>query len=291
MTVDCRGSTALRLMCSALLLILSTLVCSVSAQACKAAVVFPDKSELSDKLRLLMQAALSSKCAIVNPSMADAAFDAQKFSSPFNLTLEEARNFSAAAGVDLFMLIRSDVQRRASFEKGEVFEAYSLFYLVDGRSGRLLLWHIISDDSETEKEGVTKLMASFQSQSIVVVNEIDEISRKLSASSLSDDDYVLIDGDNRPESIRAPAAYKKISPQYTDLARKYRIEGTVEAVVYIDRSGKTKRVVISKWAGFGLDESVARALLEMNWRPASKNGSAIPSRILVRYNFKKLPKD
>jgi hypothetical protein len=48
---------------------------------------------------------------------------------------------------------------------------------------------------------------------------------------------------------------------------------------------------IVRWAGFGLEEAVERAVRSMNWRPAMRNGKALPMRVLLRYNFRKVEKD
>jgi hypothetical protein len=50
-------------------------------------------------------------------------------------------------------------------------------------------------------------------------------------------------------------------------------------------------MAITRWAGFELDESVAKAVRSMNWRPAERNGKPLPVRFLLRYNFKKIEKD
>ena len=43
-------------------------------------------------------------------------------------------------------------------------------------------------------------------------------------------------------------------------------------------------------AGFGPDESVTQAVRAMNFRPATRDGEPVASRVLLRYNFRKPPK-
>lgn len=273
---------------------LATAVCLLGfsniVYGCRATVLFPDKSELADKIRPIMERSLSTKCELVDPSLAQAAFDSENFSEPYNLSVDDARNFSAAAGIDFFILVKSDVQRRASFERGEVFEAYCSTFLVDGRSGALLRWDIASQNSEVETKSVEKMLDHLNLVADNLSQSFDELSQRKRIAKSVVEDYQVIDVDDPSQKLRAPAPYKRISPEYTNLARLYGIEATVEALVYIDSSGKAKHISIVRWAGFGLDESVFGALMEMNWWPAQKNGVTIPSRILVKYNFKKLPK-
>jgi hypothetical protein len=61
----------------------------------------------------------------------------------------------------------------------------------------------------------------------------------------------------------------------------------VEIQVDLDKDGEIKDTRIMKWVGFGLEESVTEAIRRMNWRPAYSGSSAIPSRFIVRYNFKR----
>jgi hypothetical protein len=51
------------------------------------------------------------------------------------------------------------------------------------------------------------------------------------------------------------------------------------------------RTQIVRWAGYGLDEAVTETVRRMNWRPATRGGKALPIRVLLRYNFKKIEKE
>jgi hypothetical protein len=61
-------------------------------------------------------------------------------------------------------------------------------------------------------------------------------------------------------------------------------------VIDLDAEGKFLRTEITRWAGYGLEDSVEKAVHAMNWRPAEKAGKIAAARFLVRYNFKKLEK-
>ena len=71
----------------------------------------------------------------------------------------------------------------------------------------------------------------------------------------------------------------------------YGVSGTVDIEADIDETGKISRTSIVRWAGYGLDESVERAVRTMNWRPAMRSGKPLPMRVLLRYNFTKIEKD
>jgi len=75
------------------------------------------------------------------------------------------------------------------------------------------------------------------------------------------------------------------------MAYLYDVTATVEATIDLNEKGEITRVEITRWAGYGLDESVQNVIKSMNWRPAERAGKPLPIRFLVRYNFKKIEKD
>jgi TonB family protein len=99
--------------------------------------------------------------------------------------------------------------------------------------------------------------------------------------------------ENSPEArnFRPPLPYKRIRPDYTKIANLYGVEATVDAEIDVDENGKILNIEIVRWAGFGLDESVAETIRKMQWRAASRDGKTLPVRVLLRYNFKKIEND
>ena len=60
--------------------------------------------------------------------------------------------------------------------------------------------------------------------------------------------------------------------------------------VDLDEKGEVTRVEIARWAGFGLDEATIETVRQLHFFPAMRNGTPIPLRVLLRYNFRKPPK-
>jgi len=102
---------------------------------------------------------------------------------------------------------------------------------------------------------------------------------------MSDDD-----GDTNQE-VRAPRPYRRLKPPYPEAAARAEIEATVDVLVDIDARGEVGRIEIARWAGFGLDQSVLDTVKQMHFFPAMRNGVALPMRVLLRYNFRKPPRD
>jgi TonB family protein len=61
-------------------------------------------------------------------------------------------------------------------------------------------------------------------------------------------------------------------------------------LVAISAAGEVNDVQVVRWAGFGLDDITVATVRQMHFFPAMKNGTAIPLRVLLRYNFRKPPR-
>jgi TonB family protein len=92
------------------------------------------------------------------------------------------------------------------------------------------------------------------------------------------------------QGIRAPRPYRRLRPEYPQTAARAEAEATVDVVVDVGADGEVGDVQISRWAGFGLDESTIATVRQLHFFPAMKNGTPIPMRVLLRYNFRKPPR-
>lgn len=64
------------------------------------------------------------------------------------------------------------------------------------------------------------------------------------------------------------------------------MQATVDVLVDLDAAGEVTRVEIARWAGFGLDQATVDNVRRMHFFPAMRNGTAVPLRVLLRYNFR-----
>jgi TonB family protein len=85
--------------------------------------------------------------------------------------------------------------------------------------------------------------------------------------------------------ITPPVVVTQIQPEYSDDARKARIQGTVELVIVVqtDGSAKLERVVHS--LGYGLDQRAIEAVTRWKFLPGKKDGVPVPTRIGIAVNF------
>jgi len=288
-TIELNKFLFLRARIFLLLLAAHCLLLTVTAQ--KIAVLTPEKTGLSESFADRLKTSLAAKFKVLNSSLSETAFLSVNAERPFNMSAEEAKIAGAAIGCDFFLLVKSENLRRFSLEKKEYFESYAAVYAVSARTGRLVFWKLQSfngyDSNAAEKllfESTGELVKGISERLPAAAREeLSEVRAKLEE----------VPDENSPDAknFRSPLPYRRISPQYTAAANLYSIAATVDIEVDFDESGQILRTEIVRWAGFGLDESVTETVRKMNWRPATRNGKALPMRVLLRYNFKKLDKE
>jgi TonB family protein len=93
------------------------------------------------------------------------------------------------------------------------------------------------------------------------------------------------------DGLRLPHPYRRLRPAYPETAERAEAVATVDVQLEIDAQGEISRLEIVRWAGFGLDEATLNTVRQLHFRPAMRGGVPIPIRILLRYNFRKPPKE
>ena len=270
------------------LIVFLTLCVTLATTAQRIAVLTPDNSPGSQAFAERVEAALADRIKLIDGSMAASAFNAAGLKTPFNLTTEEAKRVGHAIGCEFFVLVRSAVQRRSSFERPEYYEAYAAVFLVSARTGRLVSF--VNDDHVGDKPQIAsgELDRSIPS----LAEQIASTAKRTQASELDEAAPPWIDEPPDPASpaakgFKAPVPFRRLKPDYSNEAALYDVTATVDILVDLSSDGKVVRTDVTRWAGYGLDESAVAAIRSMNWRPAERDGKFLPMRFLVRYNFKK----
>jgi periplasmic protein TonB len=75
--------------------------------------------------------------------------------------------------------------------------------------------------------------------------------------------------------MRAPVVLYKLEPEYSEQARKARIQGTIVLEGIIDEKGLTHAIKVRDGLGFGLDEQAMEAVKLWRFRPATKDGKPL----------------
>ncbi len=92
---------------------------------------------------------------------------------------------------------------------------------------------------------------------------------------------IRVGGDvTRPEKISGP------NPQYTEIARKARIQGVVIVEAIIDKGGNVTNVRVLKPLPMGLDQAAVDAVQKWKFKPATLNGKPVDVYYNLTVNFR-----
>ena len=86
--------------------------------------------------------------------------------------------------------------------------------------------------------------------------------------------------------MKAPVAKFRIDPEYTELARKARVEGIVIIEAIIDQNGNVTDARILKGLPFGLEQSALDAVKRWKFVPGTLNGQPVPVFYDLTINFR-----
>jgi TonB family protein len=258
----------------------------------RTAVLTPDNTGQSEAFASRLESELDGKLQLLDDALARSAFGSFELENPFNLTTDDGKKIAAAIGCDFFVLVRSSTVRRSSSERPEYYEANAAIFVVSGRTGRLIWFDLIRSETSKPEAATRQLMDLVTAAASKVTEKIGSAARaELNEPPRPHLEEVPEPNTPAARNFRAPIPYRRIKPTYTDDAAYYDIRPTVDIEVDLNGDGSIAATRIVRWAGYGLDESVEKAVRTMNWRPAERNGKNLPMRFLLRYNFKRIEKD
>lgn len=256
------------------------------------AILAPEKNPQGERIAEKLSESVSNRLAVVDNSLGETAFRSVGVENPFNLAGEDAKRIGSAIGCDAFVLVKAETLRRTSSAKPFYYESYSAIFVVGTRTGHLIWWELRNAEADTPAAAEKMLTNLYENAAAELIQNVkNSIAKDVSLESNPGFPEILAEGSPEAKNFRPPVPYLRIKPEYTQSAFLYDIKGTVEILVDLGEKGNIERTEITRWAGFGLDESVVQAVRKMNWRPAERGGKPLPIRFLLRYNFKKIEKD
>ena len=104
-----------------------------------------------------------------------------------------------------------------------------------------------------------------------------------------DDDGIGITGLSPARGAVTPAVLQwKAEPDYSEDARKAKLQGTVVLHIVIDARGRATNIRVAHSLGLGLDEKAVEAVSRWRFSPARQNGRPVPQPAIVEVNFRLL---
>jgi TonB family protein len=86
--------------------------------------------------------------------------------------------------------------------------------------------------------------------------------------------------------VSAPIPIYKPEPAYSEEARKAKYQGTVVLWIVVDASGGVTDCKVVKPLGLGLDEKAVETVRTWKFKPALRNGTPVPVRVMVEVSFR-----
>ena len=252
----------------------------------------------AEKLRTYLKT--KEELRVVDADLSRSAAIGVGYAGSLNLSLSEARDLGAALATDFYLIGDAQTVRRSSFLRPLYYEAYCSVFLVNSRTGRLLLWDRPSFDTDRATSAEELLSQHLSSEAFVFrllvairrAAEDENLKRMIVAPpatpviEVAPDDQKVAEA----EGLRLPRPYRRLRPEYPESAARAEAEATVDVLVDVGADGEVSDVQVVRWAGFGLDDATIATVRKMHFFPAMKNGTAIPLRVLLRYNFRKPPR-
>jgi TonB family protein len=93
------------------------------------------------------------------------------------------------------------------------------------------------------------------------------------------DPMTVLPGDTPPKAIHTG------SPEYSEQARRLKIQGNVRVSVLVNEEGVPVDPRVEKSLGYGLDEKALEAALRYQFKPAMRDGHPDGVRIMIEENF------
>jgi protein TonB len=85
--------------------------------------------------------------------------------------------------------------------------------------------------------------------------------------------------------VKAPIKEYAPPPQYTEIARKARIQGVVIVQAIVTKTGDVQDVKVLKGLPMGLDTAAADAVKKWKFKPATLNGKPVDVYYNLTVNF------
>src|SRR6185312_14214386 len=86
--------------------------------------------------------------------------------------------------------------------------------------------------------------------------------------------------------VTAPKLVHHVNPEYTDQARKAKLNGTVVLSLIVGTDGVPKSIKVIRPLGMGLDENAVAAVQQWRFEPGTKDGVPVPVGLTAEVSYR-----
>jgi|HubBroStandDraft_4_1064222.scaffolds.fasta_scaffold04602_7 TonB family protein len=86
--------------------------------------------------------------------------------------------------------------------------------------------------------------------------------------------------------VTPPHLIHNVIPEYSDKARRAKVEGTVLISLVVDSSGNPTMIKVTRSLGSGLDEKAVEAVQQWRFDPATKDGKPVAVHLAAEVSFR-----
>jgi len=232
---------------------------------------------------------------LADTDLSSAAAHGVGYTGSLNMSTTEARDLGDAMDSEFYIIGDAQTLRRSSSTTPVYYESYCSIFLISSRSGRLVSWQRLNaeaSEGDTAENSLIKVVSDQLVDELVSSlkkAEVDERNERAVPSSAAPliEEAPEDDKSADAQGLRLPRPYRRLRPAYPESAARAEAEAIVDVLVDVSADGEVDQVQIARWAGFGLDETTLATVRQLHFFPALRNGSPIPMRVLLRYNFRK----
>ncbi len=251
-----------------------------------------ERGETVAQLRSLARQSESPSFELIEEELARLAARGVGYAGGLNLSRAEARALGQSLGCDFYLLGKVLVTRRAASGEQFYFDSLLGLFVVESRTGALILFDFERAQSPTEGDAHTQLKELVKRGWAKCANAIATARKKRAAEieNIRQPPAPLIEvfsDDLEAQGIGPPLFSQRLKPAYTEQADLAGVTATVELEAVFGENGRVEGVEVVRWAGFGLDESAMATVRKLSFKPAERDGKRVTIRGLVRYNFRR----
>jgi TonB family protein len=87
------------------------------------------------------------------------------------------------------------------------------------------------------------------------------------------------------DGVKNPRIIHTVSAEYSDQARRAKIQGTVALTFVVDSNGNPTMIRVTQGLGSGLDEKAVEAVQQWRFEPGTKNGKPVAVQMAADVSF------